>query len=151
MDKASSLFVEPRVLVVYNHCILKTTNEVVVEGMCKFISKQADSIRGLSFQMYINDPYGRFLINLPFPLNIPQFVMLPRYANEARLVWNGLLLHEAGAFLTECMNTHFGKGKSWHFYNVDKQRRPLVSSVSKVVDILMKCISKFPFMRAKKG
>ena len=77
--------------------------------------------------------------------------MLPRYTNEARFIWNGLLLHEADAFLTECMNTHFGEGKSWHFYNVDKQQRPLVSFVSKVVDRLMKCISKFPFMRAKKG
>ena len=40
----------PAFLWVYNHCILKTTNEVVVEGMCKFISQQADSVRGLSFQ-----------------------------------------------------------------------------------------------------
>ncbi len=42
----------PAFLWVYNHCILKTANEVVVEGMCKFISKQADTIRGLSFQRY---------------------------------------------------------------------------------------------------
>ena len=77
--------------------------------------------------------------------------MLSRYANEARLVWNGPLLHEADAFLTECLNIHFGEGKPWHFHSVDKKRRPLVSFVSKVVDRLMKCISKFPFMRAKKG
>ena len=42
----------PAYLWVYNHCILKTTNEAVVEGMCKFISNQADSTRGLSFQRY---------------------------------------------------------------------------------------------------
>ncbi len=34
----------PTFLWVYNHCMLKTTNEVVVEGMCNFISKQANSI-----------------------------------------------------------------------------------------------------------
>ena len=34
----------------YKRCMLKTANEVVVEGMCTFISKQADSIRGLSFK-----------------------------------------------------------------------------------------------------
>ena len=77
--------------------------------------------------------------------------MLLRYANEARLVWNEPFLHELDAFLTEYLNTHLGEGKSWHFYNVDKHQRPLVSFVSKVVDRLMKCISKFPFMRAKKG
>ena len=76
--------------------------------------------------------------------------MFPRYANEARLVWNGPLQHEAYAFLTECLNIHFGEGKPWLFYNVDKKQRPLSSFVSKIVDRLMKCISKFPFMRAKK-
>ncbi len=76
--------------------------------------------------------------------------MFPRYANEARLVWNGPLQHEADAFLTECLNIHFGEGKPWHFYSVDKKQRPLSSYVSKVVDRLMKYISKFPFMRAKK-
>ena len=42
----------PAFLWVYNHCLLKTVNEAVVEGMCKFISQQADSVRGLSFQRY---------------------------------------------------------------------------------------------------
>ncbi len=54
-------------------------------------------------------------------------------------------------FLTECLDNYFGKRKEWHFYTTDKQRRPLVSFVSKVVDKLMKCVSKFPFMKAKKG
>ena len=76
--------------------------------------------------------------------------MLPRYANEARLVCNRPLQHEAGAFLTESLNIHFGEGKPCHFYSVDKKQCPGLSFVSKVVDKLMKCISKFPFMRAKK-
>ena len=42
----------PAFLWVYNHCMLKTANEVVVEGMCKGVSKHADSIRGLSFGRY---------------------------------------------------------------------------------------------------
>ena len=77
--------------------------------------------------------------------------MFSRYANEARIVWNGPLLHEVDDFLSECLDDYFGEGKPWHFYSVDKKRRPLVSYVSKVVDRLLKCVSKFPFMRAKKG
>jgi hypothetical protein len=37
---------------VYNHVLLKTFNEDVVEGMCKFVSHQADSVRGLDFERY---------------------------------------------------------------------------------------------------
>ena len=37
---------------VYNHVLLKTCNEAVVEGMCKFISRQADFVRGLDFERY---------------------------------------------------------------------------------------------------
>ncbi len=36
----------PTFMWVYNHCIQKKANEVVVEGMCKFISKQADFVTG---------------------------------------------------------------------------------------------------------
>ena len=68
-----------------------------------------------------------------------------------RIVWNGPLQHEADEFLKECLDYYFGEGKEWHFYSTDKQRRPIVSFVSKVVDRLMKCVSKFPFMKAKKG
>ncbi len=42
----------PAFLWVYNHCILQTANEAVVQGMYKFISKQVDMVRGLSFQRY---------------------------------------------------------------------------------------------------
>jgi len=77
--------------------------------------------------------------------------MFPRYANEAKIVWNGPLQHEAGEFLKECLNHYFGEGKPWHFFSIEKKKRPLVSYVSKVVDILMKCISNLTFMKAKKG
>jgi hypothetical protein len=39
----------PSFLWVYNHCLLKTSNEAVVEGMCKVVGKQADKGRGLQF------------------------------------------------------------------------------------------------------
>ena len=63
----------------------------------------------------------------------------------------GPLQHEAAEFLKECSDQYFGEGKEWHFYIIDKPRRPLVSFVSKVVDILMKCVFNFPFLKAKKG
>jgi hypothetical protein len=77
--------------------------------------------------------------------------MFPRYANKAKILWNEPLQHEADAFLKEYLDHYFGEGKGWHVYNIDKQRRPLVSFVSMVVDKLMKYISKSPFMKAKKG
>ena len=77
--------------------------------------------------------------------------MFPMYANIARIVWNGHLQHEADEFLKECLDHYFGEGKSWHFYSIDTKRRPMVTIVSKVVDRLMKCISNFTFMKAKKG
>jgi hypothetical protein len=44
--------------------MLKIANEVVVEGMCKFISKQADLVRGTSFKRY-----GIYVLHtFPFPL-----------------------------------------------------------------------------------
>ncbi len=82
---------------------------------------------------------------------MPLHHIFPRYANEAIIEWNGPLQHEADAFLHECLDHYFREGNEWHFYNIDKQRRPLVRFVSKVVNRLMKCISKSPFMKAKKG
>jgi hypothetical protein len=84
-------------------------------------------------------------------LTIPLLPTFLRYANEARIVWNAPLQHEADAFLCECLDHYFGEGKEWHFYSIDKKRRPLVSFVSRVVDRLMRCVSKFPFMKVKKG
>ncbi len=90
----------------------------------------------------------------PFPFPISTLIVLPivtRYANEARIVWNGPLRHQAEELLKDSLDNYFGEGNEWHFYTIDKQRRPLVSFVSKVVDRLMKYVSKFPFMYAKKG
>ena len=94
---------------------------------------------------------NRFSFHFLFPLLYTKFTSLHRYANEARIVWNGPLHHEADEFLKECLDHYFGEGNEWHFYSIDKKRRPLVSFVSKVIDRLMKCVSKFPFMKAKKG
>ena len=113
----------PAFLWVYNHVLLKTGNEAVVEGMCKVIGRQADSTRGLS---------------------------MGRYAKEARLVWNMPFQHEADLFLKEALDHYFGPGKPWHFYSIDKQNRVLVSKVSKVIDRLRKRLSKFSFMKEKK-
>ena len=112
----------PAFLWVYNHCILKTGNEAVVEGMCKFIARQADSERGLS---------------------------MGRYAKEARIVWNVPLQHEADPFLTEALNHYFAKEGRWHFYSTDKTNRPLVNYISKVIDKLKKRLSRFTFMKGK--
>ena len=65
-------------------------------------------------------------------------------------MWNGLLQHEADEFPKECLDHYYGEGKEWHFHSNDKQRRPLVSFVSRVIDRLMKCFSKFAFLNAKK-
>ena len=42
----------PALLWVYNHVLLKISNEVVIEGMCKWVSKNAYSIQGFSFGRY---------------------------------------------------------------------------------------------------
>ena len=117
-----SILQAPRFLWVYNHVLLKTGNEAVVEGMCKVIGRHADSTRGLS---------------------------IGRYAREARLVWNAPSQHEADPFLKESMDQHFRPSK-WHFYSGDKKNMPLVSKISKVIDRLKKRLSKFLFMKAKK-
>ena len=43
-------FKSPSFLWVYNHGLLKTTNEAVMEGMCKVVGKQAEKGRGLHFR-----------------------------------------------------------------------------------------------------
>jgi len=143
----------PAFLWVYNHCMLKTSNEVVVEGICMFISKQADSISEAypSKAMGVRQ-YKRFSFHFLFTLLYTKLSSLHKYAYEAKIVWNGPLYHEGDEFLKECLDHYFGERNGWHFYNIDKKRRPLVSLfVSKVIDRLMKCVSKSPFMKAKKG
>ena len=40
---------------VYNHCLLKTENEAVVEGMCNVIGQQEDLDRGFSMRRYAKE------------------------------------------------------------------------------------------------
>jgi hypothetical protein len=69
--KASRLCAQsPAFLWVYNHCMPKTTNEAVVEGMCKFISKKADSVRGLLFQRYAKYAMQTIILTSPLPQTI---------------------------------------------------------------------------------
>jgi hypothetical protein len=77
--------------------------------------------------------------------------MLFSYANEARIVWNAPLQHQADPFLTASLQHYFGAGNKWHFYSLDKKRRNLVSLTSKVIDRHMKMSSKLTFMTAKKA
>jgi hypothetical protein len=75
--------------------------------------------------------------------------MIYRYANEARIVWNAPLQHEADAFLKESLDDYFGDGK-WHFWSIDKKRRQLVTITSKVIDRKLKETSKISFLTSKK-
>ena len=61
-------------------------------------------------------------------------------------MWNGPLQREADEFLKEYLGHYFREGKEWHFYSNGKYKQPLVSFVSKVIDTLMECVSKFHFM-----
>ncbi len=94
-----------------------------MDGMCKYIGRQADSTHGIS---------------------------IGRYAKEARLVWNTPLQHEADPFLKGALDHYFGPGNMWHFYSNDKQNIVLVSRFSKVIDKLRKRLSKFSYMIEKK-
>ncbi len=64
-------------------------------------------------------------------------------------MWNALLPHHADAYLTECLDNHFGANKTWHFYSLDNQNRTLVNVTSKVVDRLLEEKSKLSFMTLK--
>ena len=77
--------------------------------------------------------------------------MLIIHANEARLVWNASLQHQAGDFLAEGLDHHFSEENKWHFWSLDQQQLPLVSLVSKVINRLKKRESKLAFMKAKKA
>ena len=111
-----------RYLWLYEHCVLKTSNEAVVESMCKMISIHANTQRGLSFG---------------------------HYAKEAIIMWNAPAAHEAESLLREALDDYFGKNahgvqKPWHFFSIDKANRALTTIVSRVIDKLKKLKSKFP-------
>ena len=76
-------------------------------------------------------------------------IILYRYFDETRIMWNAPLPHHANAFLTECLDEHFGADTKWHFYSLDNQNRTLVNVTSKVVDRLLKDKSKLSFMTLK--
>ena len=76
-------------------------------------------------------------------------IILYKYSNEARIMWNAPLPHHADAFLTKCLHHYFGPNKKWNFLSIDKQQRALVTITSKVVDRLTKEESKLSFMIAK--
>ena len=64
-------------------------------------------------------------------------------------MWNAPLLHHAYAYLTECLDDHFGADKKWYFYSLDNQNGMLVNVTSKVVDMLLKEKSKLSFTTLK--
>ena len=64
-------------------------------------------------------------------------------------MWNAPLPHQADAYLTECLDDHFGPNKKGHFYSQDNKNRMLRNVTSKVVDRLQKEKSKLSFMTLK--
>jgi len=136
----------PSILWVCNHCLLKTTNEAVVKGMCKVVGKQANKGKGLGFVRYVMREfyYGCRCIFM-FSDSLSCF-RARRYANEARISWNDPLQHEVDDFLKKSLDHHFMGGK-WHFYSIDPNNRPLVSITSMVIDRLGKKLFKLSFMK----
>ena len=76
-------------------------------------------------------------------------ILLRRYANEARIMWNAPLPHHADAFHTDSLDHHFDGAHKWHLWSTDQSNRPLVSLTSKVVDRLLKEKSKMSFIASK--
>ena len=71
--------------------------------------------------MYVCDLLTFTLSPNTTTLTIPLLPTFLKYANEARIVWNAPLQHEADEFLCECVDHYFGEGKKWHFYSIDKK------------------------------
>ena len=106
-------------LYIFNHCVLKTVNEAVVEGMGSIVDKHADPKRGLSQD---------------------------RYVKESIIDWNSPQTHECEGFLCAALNKHF-KGEDWNFSSSDKRHgRYQVHTDSAVIDRLKKIESKKPFL-----
>ena len=106
----------------FNHMVLKTANEAVVESMGCIVDKHATGARGLG---------------------------QPKYAREAFIHWNGPKPHDADRMLAAALDLHF-KGKPWHFVKTDRGLRVEDDhkrwKVSKVVDRLASEPSRLPFM-----
>ena len=175
---ATSIFQMPSVLVGLQSRFVKIANEAVVEGMCKTVGRQANSTRGLTFGRFalrflmlllvivrVDDvacdvatcdvvAYAAFssraanVSNFHFLMHM--MLLLCSYANEAIIVWNAPLSHQADPFLAKCLDIHFREARKWHFMSIDKKIRAFVSLISKVIDKLMKRETKLEFMTYKK-
>jgi hypothetical protein len=159
--------------------LLKIANEAVVEGMCKTIGRQADSTRGLitfgrsalrffmlllfivrtnvvAFDVVACDDVAYVAFSSRdanvsnFHFFMQMMLLFYSYANEAKIVWNAPLTHQADPFLTECLDIHFREAMKWHFWSIDKKNRALVSLISNAIDKLMKRETKLEFMTYKK-
>ena len=106
----------------FNHMVLKTANEAVVESMGCIVDKHATGARGLG---------------------------QPKYAREAFIHWNGPKPHDSDRMLAAALDLHF-KGEPWHFVKNDRGLRVEDDlkrwKVSKVVDRLASEPSRLPFM-----
>lgn len=111
----------------FNHMVLKTSNEAIVESMGCIIDTHADGRRHLNQKAY---------------------------AEEAFVHWNGPKVHSATKMLTAALDHHF-KGKPWHFVKSDRGNRESALDrigrnkqfkVSKVVDRLMSERSRIQFL-----
>lgn len=111
----------------FNHMLLKTSNEAVVESMGGIVDRHATGERHLK---------------------------QPDYAKEAFIHWNGPRPHEAKALLAAALDRHFN-GKRWHFQKADRGAHQGTLDrwgtnkefkVSKVVDRLASERSRVPFM-----
>ncbi len=58
--------------------------------------------------------------------------------NEAKIMWNSPLQHHTNAFLTECLDEHFGAKNKWHVWSIDQHKIPFGFVTFIVVDSLMK-------------
>ena len=115
-------------LFLFNHMILKTSNEALVESMGGVLDRHATG--------------GRHL-------------QQPDYAKEAFIHWNGPRPHQAVRLLAAALDRHFGK-KPWHFTKTDRGARAgsldrtwerhKDFKVSKVVDRLASENSRIPFL-----
>jgi hypothetical protein len=146
--------------------------------MCKTVGRQANSTRGLNFGRFALRflilllliirvdvvacdvdacdvvAYVAFssraahVSNFHFLMHM--MLLFFSYANEAILVWNAPLPHQADPFLTECLDIQFRETGLWHFWYIVKKNRALVSLIPKVIDSLVKRETKLEFMTYKK-
>ena len=106
------------ILYLFQHCALKTRNEVVVEGIGSIVNMHADGRRGLSAN---------------------------GYEKEAFIHYNGPPLAKADGIIRGALDIHF-EGKKWHFEkdSYEAQRR-FLGSVSQVIERHKDNLGKLPF------